>query len=793
MTTVPIPSRIGIQTACASGNASPVVISHNEGDARVGSDPRLLHAANGSDEIPAVRLTRPAPPPPVSRAEARAAMSSLWNVYVQCRKTLGLDDSGRKHDDLKSRVEAFMKASERAEMDAKELRRACDLFGTMQRALTRHADAAPRFPRVYESAMYVSRGLKWQFRASAHESIKRKLDQALHDRLASMKPGSSESMSASLASGVNVIPGVGVKAGYGYDTGLSFTPTEWLVDTSGHRISLAGDTQLLGFMKAELKLSGTASRSETYASLSDYVASASHKTKTWLRQGPLTLIAKIRDLFSLSSTYERDVERADISRHFLDKHMRNLCGKSFDIVGRDVQRGPIERHDTLIGEVSGGASAEIGVSANVKVAARKYITLKHAEMDILSLAESKPDDARRLLSNTRLVHDAASLIQAAHAHIETSSERFTLGAMAGIDGGGRKAMEAGAQHLLEQFALLKLDGDLPPDTESLLMDVFTENQRILRPKALAVHQLSCRQNKWQAELDAGVRMGVGLPVGANATVTFEKVTEDEDANYCGNFLNVTISGAVNALGSVMESLNAAGVRAGGTWGLADIENALRAGDVSYEAGVVSTLRFKLKESGIALMYSTRGVQTTLGGQLSVPSTPISGTVGMTQVTHSADMLTIGSGCLDLLAPLARMRLAKPDFGGPEWWSGFAENHRKEFDDTFANIAERRPGTPLEDDLQRIVREVPATRALLDTLTEAARRHAETPTPSHRAEANRALADFMLAYVKGGYAEKTSSHWSLSTDRKRLPQRESSPPPVRPQRAPFSQQRAGGMA
>lgn len=749
--------------------SSRVDISQNECDSKLVTYERLLRAANDSHDLPATRLETQNGrgfAPPLSHQDARVAMSVLWDVYQQCRQTLKLPDKGRAHDDLKSRVDAFMRRPALDAITSAELRETYKLFRTMERGLRYHAAAKPKLLQRYTSAIYVSRALKWQYKASVHECIKGRMSDALFGRLSGMKPGASESFSASLGLRANVVPGVGAGGTYTHDASLSITPTEWVVDASGHTISLAADAELLDFLQADLALSCTVSRADIYDSIEDFATDKSDRFMTWLRHAPLALISKIRDLFSLASTYKRDLERADVSRQCLDRHMIILCGKGIDIVARKVEEGAVEQHDTFVAEVSAGASADIGVSASIRASARKFVTVKKVRMDILSLTEAKPELARRLLADTKLVCNAQTLLDAMHEHVIQSSEVITAEMMEGVHGSGVRDMATRAQYLLEQLSLLKLEGGMDADIEAVFTALYREYERTLRPRALAVHELSCRQSKWQAELGGSAGLGVVLPNGVQASVTYEKVTEDEDPYYCGSFLEVTVSGTVNALGSVAEALSASGVSAGGAWALADIRNAVSAGDVIGDAGVTTTMRFKLKEDGAALMYATRGVKTTLGAKHRMP-TPIAAVAGASWTSTSGDVLTIGSRCLDLLVPLARTRIAKPNRGGIAWWNDFAKRHKPEIDQMLFEIARRRPGTTLEADLQKIVREVPDTAPLLDKLTDAAAQMDAEAVPNKRAFATEALGAFMLAYVSGGYAAKTASHWSLSTGAKRL--------------------------
>ncbi|VVD90963.1 hypothetical protein PCA20602_01623 [Pandoraea capi] len=752
-----IQSIAGAHNARATSASMPVETSQNEADARIGSDDRLFLASNDGDDLKVTRTRRPKVPAPLSQQDTRTAVSALWDVYQASRKAMGLPDKGLAHDKLKARVEQFVNRPVSTKTKRDDLLKTCQLFASLEEALKRHKGG--RNVAQFDRAMNISRGLKWQFKASADECVKRRLDKGLWQRLDNMKPGSTTAFSAKVGAGVDVVPGVGVNASVTHDSSLSITPTEWLVDASGKKITLSADADVLDFIETELSLSGASSRAEIYASLSDYVSSESHKFSTWIKQGPIALIGKIRDLFLISSSYESTRARADFSCDWLEDDLIALCGKGVDIVRRGPVTGAIERHDTLAGEIRARAGVDFGVTASLAAAGRRLVTIKRARHDILSIADAKPEIARQLLANRQLVCNPETLLEAMRGHVKQSSNEITTELMARRPGFAVQDMEARARFLLEQFALLKLSGDLDPEVEAILMDLFHERERMFRPPALAVHELSCRQSKWQAEIAGVAGIPFVFPNGVNATVTYEKVSEDEDPHYCGHFLNVNVSGIVAVAGAVVGSLEAAGIGANTVWGVSEIQKALAATDFDYSAGVMTSMRFKLKEDGVALMHSVRGITSTLGGSRKVP-TPVSFIAGLAWNSNTADHLTIGSSCLDLLAPMMRMRYANPRFGGEQWWQDFSTLHRAELDAMYFKIADASEKT-LETDLQRIVREVPSTGPLLDTLRNAATQFSDEATPQNRSLTNQAMAEFMLAYVKGGYAEKVSGNWTSS--------------------------------
>ncbi|AKC69026.1 hypothetical protein [Pandoraea oxalativorans] len=756
-----------VHVSVATPASDQVDISQNEFDTCIENDDRLFQASNDSDDVPATRLHRDAGTPPLSRADTRVAISALWSVYQNCRTTLGLPDKGRGHDRLKGQVRDFLRGSSGAQMSAQEMQTCSELFRSMQSALERHINKKTWGQKLVPAALRASRSLKWHFEVSVHECVKRRLDDGLKERLGTMKPGASQSFRMRGGVGANVVPGVGAGITYASDSTLSVTPTEWVVDSRTDRVTLSADADVLSFVEAELGLSVAASRSEIYGSLVDYVTNASHKFTTWIKHSPIALIAKIRDLFTISSSYEHDRARADFSSDCLEDDLIALCGKSLDIARYGLTTQPVERQDTYMGEVHAGVSANIGVSANLSVAGRKFVTIKQARQDILSLADSKPEVARRLLSGSPLVCTPEKLLEVMRGHLKQSSREITSELMTGRQGRGIEDMKARAQYLLEQFALLKLSGELDPEVEAIFMELFKERERILRPHSLAVYELSSRQSKWQAELNAGVGLGTLLPDGVHGNVTYEKVTEDEDPYYCGSFLMIDLAGTVDVANSVAQALDAVGVRAGSVWGVGEIRNALSNVGIDADAGVTTTMRFKLKEDGVALMYSIRGVRSTCGAGGKTP-TPVSVTAGVSWADHSADVLTIGSHCLDMLAPMMRQRLTNASDGGGAWWQDFSTRHKDELDEMYFQMATPVRGTTLEADLQRIVQEVPATQHLLDALREAAADLAQAPTPNHREKTNAAMAAFMLAYVEGGYGQNVSRKWHLSVDGKRLP-------------------------
>lgn len=766
-----VQSTPGVHNAVATPASDQVDISQNEFDACIGNDDRLFQASNDSDDVPATRVQREAWISPLSRADTRVAISALWNVYQDCRTTLGQPDKGRAHDRLKAQVRDFLRGPSDAQLSAKEMRACSELFRSLNRALECHITKKTWGQKLVPAALRASRSLKWHFDVAVGGYAKRRLNDGLKDRLGTMKPGASQSFRMRVGVGANVVPGVGAGVTYASDSTLSVTPTEWVVDSRTDTVTLSADADVLSFVEAELGLSVAASRSEIYASLVDYITSTSHKFTTWIKHSPITLIAKIRDLFTISSSYESDRARADFSSDCLEEDLIALCGRSLDIARYGLAAQPLERQDTYMGEVHAGVSANIGISANLSAAGRKFVTIKHARQDILALADSKPDVARRLLSGSTLVCTPEKLLEVMRAHLKQSSREITSEFMTGRTGSGIKDMEARAQYVLEQFALLKLSGDLAPEVEAIFMELFKECERILRPHSLAVYELSSRQSKWQAELNAGVGLGALLPDGIHGNITYEKVTEDEDPYYCGSFLTIDLAGTVDVANSVAQALDAVGVRSGSVWGVAEIGNALSNVGIDADAGVTTTMRFKLKEDGVALMYSVRGVKSSCGVGGKTP-TPVSVTAGVAWASHSADVLTIGSHCLDMLAPMMRQRLTSAMDGGGAWWQDFSTRHKDELDEMYFQMATPVPGTTLEADLQRIVQEVPATRQLLDALREAAGDLAQAPTPNHRAKTSAAMAEFMLAYVKGGYGEKVSRKWHLSVGGKRLPDLES---------------------
>ncbi|MFK0377162.1 hypothetical protein [Pandoraea sp. NPDC090278] len=766
-----VQSTLDVHNAVATLASERVDISQNEFDTCIGNDDRLFQASNDSDEVPATRVRHDAGTAPLSRADTRAAISSLWNVYQNCRTTLGRPDKGLAHDRLKAQVRDFLRGSSDAQLSAKEMRTCSELFRSLQSALERHISKKTWGLKLVPTALRASRSLKWHFEVSVDECVKRRLNDGLKERLGTMKPGASQSFRMRGGVGAKLAPGVGVGVTYARDSTLSVTPTEWVVDAGTHTLTLSADADVLSFVEAELGLSVAASRSEIYGSLVDYVTNASHKFTTWIKHSPIVLIAKIRDLFTISSSYEHDRERADFSSDCLEDDLIALCGRSLDIARYGLAKQAVERQDTYMGAVHADVSAEIGISASLSAAGRKFVTIKHARHDILSLVDSKPDVARRLLSGSTLVCTPEKLLEVIRAHLTQSSREITSERMTGRQGRGIENMQARAQYVLEQFALLKLNGDLDPEVEAIFMELFKERERILRPHSLAVYELTSRQSKWQAELNASVGLGAPLPVGIRGNITFEKVTEDEDPYYCGSFLTIDLAGTVDVASSVAQALNAVGVRPGSVWGVAEIGSALSNVDIDADVGVTTTMRFKLKEDGVALMYSVRGVKSTCGVGGEIP-TPISVSGGVSWAGNSADVLTIGSHCLDMLAPMMRQRLTSVSEGGGAWWQDFSTRHKDELDEMYFQMATPVSGSTLEADLERIVQEVPATRHLLDALREAAGDLAQAPTPSHRAKTNVAMAEFMLAYVKGGYGEKVSRKWRLSVGGKRLPDLES---------------------
>lgn len=751
-------SRVSVETSC------------DPADMEIGCEALPDLAANDSNhnDLVALRdLHLSGVEVPVSYEDVRSVAISLAQVFMNFRERLNLSGSGRVERKLAERYASLMARGPGQGADAAEMIETYRFFRTMQHALERLALKYPERDVVLLSAMYVSRAMKWQFRASAHEMIKETLNNAYYARLVSMLPGSSTSWGVSFNVRGEVAPGVGVGLNFGYDAGIEFTPTEWYVESDSRSASLSADAEILSFLSANCSAGVSASRADIYASLSDYVASASHKFRTWINEGPVALIGKVRDLFSLSSTYDRDLERADLSRVFIDQHLKNIGCQSIDIAQRKSLPGPLEQHNTIAGSVDMGASANFVVSAGVTASARKFRTTKVVKIDVLELAMSRPEAARSVLRSVAPKYDAKSLMEAMKRHVEKSSAEVSHELMTGKKRHAITAMEVGSLGLLEQLARLKLDNRLTPGEEKDYMAFIEAFERILRPKALAKHEIQSQQDKWQAALGLHAGFGNVLPNGGAVQVTYEKVTRDEDPFYCGSYLDIKVAGAVNLIGGVNEALTLAGVSLESAWDVTNIVDAVKAGDIAYDAGLQTTLRYKLKEGGVALLYATTAAATNYRSTTRAPFAPVSASVTSTSSSTVVESLTFGSDCLDMLVPIARQRLVESDHGGRHWWSNFTERQRETFDKLFFNLAEGRPDSPLHTDFRNIEKEVPSTGPLMKTLIACAQRMAQLPTPSNREKAHEALADVLLAYIGGGYSEKVSSHWQHVSDRKRV--------------------------
>lgn len=365
----------------AVGKAHAVVeTSSHASDMEIGTDAVALGTSNGSNDsnfsndndVLIQRERRPsAVGAPVSTRDVQNVAVALGKVLMNLREQRQIAGSGRVEQQLAQRYARLMARDAGHEADAVDMIETYRFFRSMQHALEKFGDRPLVKDDVFTSALYVSRAMKWQFRASAHEVIKETLDNALYERMATMTPGSSTSWSATLNVRGEAAPGVGLGASLSYGAGVSVSPSEWVVDRSEWSASLAGDAELMRFLSANCSAGVTASQADIYASLSDYVASASHKFRTWLNEGPIALLGRIRDLFSLSSAYPSDQARADICRPFLDHHMRNIDGRSIDILTRKPEPAPLEQHNTIAGTVSIGASVDLVVSANVNLAATK--------------------------------------------------------------------------------------------------------------------------------------------------------------------------------------------------------------------------------------------------------------------------------------------------------------------------------------------------------------------------------------------------------------------------------------
>ncbi|WP_087721790.1 hypothetical protein [Pandoraea sp. PE-S2T-3] len=732
-------------------------------------DAVTLDAANDSNnnDVVVKRERRPSNVgAPVSTREVQSVAKALGKVLMNLREKLQIAGSGRVEQQLAQRYERLMARDPRHEADAVDMIETYRFFRSMQHALENVGDRQQVKDDVFTSALYVSRAMKWQFRASAHEVIKETLDSALYERMATMTPGSSTSWSATLNLRADAVPGMRLGADLSYEAGVALTPTEWFVDSTDRSGSLAADAELLSFLSVNCSAGVTASRADIYASLSDYVASASHKFRTWLNEGPVALLSRIRDLFSLSSVYPSDQARADISRPFLDHHMRNIDGQCIDIHSRKPEPSPLEQHHTISGTVSIGAAVDLVVSSSVEASAKKLSTTKRTRLDIIDLAQTRPDAARSVLKGVVLRHDAGSLMQALAVHVDKSSLAVTAEMMTGVKSNAVKAMETHSRALLQQFGLLKIEHRLTPQEEANCLALIDEFQRILRPKALATHEITCQQDKWQAALDVNVGFCRELANGGAVRVTYEKVTRDEDPYYCGSFLEIKIAGALNLVGGADEALELAGVSLGGAWDVTNIVTAVKAGDITYDAGLQTTLRYKLKENGAALLYATTGSATNYRSKTRVPFAPVSASMTTTSTSVMAESLVFGSTCLDILLPIARTRLTSMAYGGRPWWDAFVERQRETFDRLFFNIADGEPDSALHADLRRIVQEVPSTAPLLERLRLCAQQMADAPTPSRREKAHAALADLFVAYAKGGYGAQVKSNWVHASDRKR---------------------------
>jgi len=747
----------------------PADVSYDIGDMEIGLEALPSLAANDSNNNDLVALRElhlSGVEVPVSYEDVRSVAISLAQVFMNIRETHNIAGSGGVERRLAERYESLMMRGPNQRGDAAEMIETYRFFRTMQHALERLARRHPGTDLVLTSALYVSRVMKWQFRASAHEMIKETLNNAYYARLVSMMPGSSTSWGVSFNVRGEVVPGVGLGLNFGYDAGVEFTPTEWYVESDSRSASLSADAEVLSFLSAHCSAGASSTRADIYASLSDYVASASHKFRAWINEGPIALLGKVRDLFSLSSTYERDLARADFSRPFLDEHLAKIGCRSINIAQRKPMPAPLEQHHTIAGSVDIGASANFFVSANVTASARKFRTTKVVKVDVLELAMSRPNAARSVLRGVTLKQDSKSLFYAMKRHIENSSAEVSLELMSGVKRNAIANMESGARTLLEQLALLKIENKLAPDEETHYMALIDEFERILRPKSLATHEIQSLQDKWQAALGLHVGYGNVLPNGAAVQVTYEKVTRDEDPYNCGSFLDIKVGGAVNFIGGIEEALTLSGVSLESAWDVAHIVDAVKAGDIAYDAGVQTTLRYKLKPEGMALLYATTAAATNYRSTTRAPFAPVSGSVTSTSSSTMVEALTFGGGCLDMLMPIARQRLVESNHGGRSWWTNFTERQRETFDKLFFNLAEGRSDSPLHADFRRIELEVPSTAPLIKTLKVCAQRMALAPTPSHREKAHEALADVFLAYIEGGYKAKVNSEWQHASERKR---------------------------
>lgn len=154
-----VQSTLSEHIAVATPALDQVDISQNEFDTCIRNDDRLFQASNDSDDVPATRVQRDAGKPPLSRADTRVAISALWNVYQDCRTTLGLPDKGRAHDRLKAEVRDFLRVSSGAQMSAREMRACSELFRSMQSALERHINKKTWEQKLVPAALRASRSL----------------------------------------------------------------------------------------------------------------------------------------------------------------------------------------------------------------------------------------------------------------------------------------------------------------------------------------------------------------------------------------------------------------------------------------------------------------------------------------------------------------------------------------------------------------------------------------------------------------------------------------------------------
>ncbi|WP_150696165.1 hypothetical protein [Pandoraea terrae] len=712
---------------------------------------------------------------PMSRADVISVTNAVLTL-LRDLSTFGEDKSARLAmcEKYASRI---ARPGQGAALDAKAINDCYLFFKAAQQAGGERVVKGGHDDWAVRDAYLTCRTLKWRFRAAVSELIKHRLDRVMEKNVSAMRGGSSESVTIGAAGKIGPV-GLQVSAAHG----MSVSQAGYALQQKSGSARVFVGAKVTDGVSADGGVKLIHTRRAVYDKLSDYVAARGHKLITWLTHAKLDLLFNLRDVVKLTTSYERDIRRANISHPFLvDQLQRLRCNVACRPLPGAAPR-ELERH--AVTEISADAGVAAGlppiVTGSGKLACAHEHAVKRGRLDIMSLLDRRPDDARESLRDTCHEYTDLGLQFAMEQHAQFGSEAV-VEALTNMSG-GKQAMAvldevAKTSHgLLKQFARLKLDGYLSEDVERDIRALIARHPEILRPASLEIYRMSCVAK--QRVVRAGVEVTVpqlGVQLGVN--IAFKHVTEDEDPYYCGKFVDVSFDGLLDGTAILTGALEAS-VSPDGVVNPVAFSDAL-AMVPSVTKGYSTRALYKVKGGRLKLMVAqalkTSGIPLDSSGIVvpgwrgngdapensgGTPSDFLPVSVSLVSAQRLVEKETLGTECLDLLLPIARSRLGGA--AGRPWWDNYVEAHRDDFDQLLFNIAQRSTGSTLDLDLAEIARNAPRTAPLITRLTDCARRMAEAPTPSHRATAHDALAQVLLAYLDDHYRDAAAQNWSLST-------------------------------